>query len=386
MVALCHTHSERAAVAHKMTVLTVVGARPQFIKAAIVSRALARTGIEEVLVHTGQHYDVEMSDIFFRELCLRAPAYNLGIGSGAHGQQTAQMLVELERVIRDTAPDRVLVYGDTNSTLAGALAAAKLAIPVDHVEAGLRSHDRDMPEEINRVLTDQVSDQLYCPTRTAVRNLQREGTTNGVHHTGDVMLDLALSIRGSALAVPLPDGVDEGMYFVATIHRPSNTDDPHQLRRVTAALDDVARCVAPVVLPVHPRLAAALERSAVRLSSVRMLPPVGYREMQGLLLRARGVITDSGGVQKEALFHGRRCLTLRDSTEWLESLDDNWNELVGSDLNALSTRAAQITYDPDRVPSARSQFGDGRAGERIAALVAASGNARRRWHTPNVAG
>jgi len=362
-----------------MTVLTVVGARPQFIKAAIVSRALARAGIHEVLVHTGQHYDVEMSDVFFRELEIRAPDHNLGVGSGSHGQQTAQMLAGLERVMVGAAPDRVLVYGDTNSTLAAALAAAKLAIPVDHVEAGLRSHDRDMPEEINRVLTDDLSDQLFCPTRTAVANLEREGTVQGVHHTGDVMLDLALSARTTALAVPLPAGVEEGKYFVATLHRPSNTDEPVRLQRVAAALDDVARCVGPVVLPVHPRLGAALEQAGVRFGTVRTLPPVGYLEMQGLLLRARGVITDSGGVQKEALFHGRRCLTLRDSTEWVESLADGWNELLGDDLGALNDRAARMTYERDRVPRARALFGDGRAGECIAAIVAASGRTRRRW-------
>jgi len=369
-----------------MVVLTVVGARPQFIKAAIVSRALARAGIHEVLVHTGQHYDVEMSDVFFRELDLRAPAYNLGVGSGSHGEQTAQMLGALERVILDTAPDRVLVYGDTNSTLAGALAAAKLAIPVDHVEAGLRSHDRNMPEEINRILTDRLSDQLFCPTRTAVENLEREGTTQGVHDSGDVMLDLAMSVRASALALPLPAGLDEGKYFVATIHRPSNTDAQVRLQRVAAALDDVARYVAPVALPVHPRLAVALERSGVRFGAVRQLPPVGYLEMQGLLLRARGIITDSGGVQKEALFHGRRCLTLRDSTEWIESLADGWNELLGDDLGALVNHAAQIVYEPDRIPHARALFGDGRAGECIAAIVAATGGARRRWQTPNAIG
>jgi len=365
-----------------MVVLTVVGARPQFIKAAIVSRALVRANVDEVLVHAGQHYDAQMSDVFFRELDIRPPAHNLGVGSGTHGAQTAQMLAALERVMMDHAPDRVLVYGDTNSTLAGAIAAAKLAIPVDHVEAGLRSHDRDMPEEVNRVLTDQLSDQLYCPTQTAVANLQREGATRGVQHTGDVMLDLALCIRASALAVPLPTGIIEGKYFVATIHRPANTDDPNQLRLVTAALEDVARRVAPVVVPVHPRLAAALTRAGIRFARVRTVPPVGYLEMQGLILRALGVITDSGGLQKEALFHGRRCLTLRDSKEWTESLAEGWNELLGENLGALTERAAHITYEPDLVPSARALFGDGHAGECIAAIVAAAGNSRRRWHNP----
>lgn len=367
-----------------MKVLTVVGARPQFIKASTVSRALARLDVREVLVHTGQHYDVDMSDVFFQELDLRAPDFNLGVGSSSHGQQTGQMLAALERVMESVAPDRVLVYGDTNSTVAGALAAAKLHLPVDHIEAGLRSYDRDMPEEINRVMTDVLADQLFCPTLTAVANLEREGATLGVHYTGDVMLDLALHLRTPALATPLQAGLTEGTYFVATIHRPSNTDDPAQLGRVTAALDDVARRVAPVVLPLHPRFAGALARADIRFQHVRTLPPVGYLEMQGLLLRARGVITDSGGVQKEALFHGRRCLTIRDSTEWAETLDDGWNELVGDDLASLGERAARIRYEADRVPPARAHFGDGRAADCIAAIVAVSGDTRRRWRTAPV--
>lgn len=366
-----------------MKILTVVGARPQFIKAAIVSRALVRVDVHEVLVHTGQHYDDEMSDVFFRELGLRAPDYNLGVGSGSHGQQTGQMLTALERVMVHVRPDRVLVYGDTNSTVAGALAAAKLGVPVDHVEAGLRSYDRDMPEEINRVLTDDLSDQLFCPTRTAVANLMREGTMFSVHHSGDVMLDLAFALRAPALETPLQAGLIEGGYFVATVHRPSNTDDPEQLKRLTAALDDVARSVAPIVLPVHPRLAGALARAGIRFEHVRTIPPAGYLEMQGLLLRARGVITDSGGVQKEALFHGRRCLTIRDSTEWAETLVDGWNELVGNDLASLAERAARICYEPDRLPPARALFGDGHAAECIAAQVSVSGGTRLRWRTPS---
>ena len=360
----------------------MVGARPQFIKAAIVSRALARVDVKEVLVHTGQHYDIELSDVFFRELELRTPDFNLGVGSSSHAQQTGQILVALERVMQTVAPDRVLVYGDTNSTLAAALAAAKLAIPLDHVEAGLRSFDRDMPEEINRVLTDHLSDQLFCPTDTAVANLEREGTTFGVLNSGDVMLDLALQLKQRALAAPLQPGLRDGEYFLTTLHRPSNTDHVAQLRRLTAALDEVARRVAPVVLPVHPRLASGLARAGVRFTHVRTLPPVGYLEMQGLLLRARGVMTDSGGVQKEALFHGRRCLTLRDSTEWTETLDEGWNELVGLDPSSLADRAAHLCYEPDRVPAARSLFGDGHASERIASTVSVSSDMRRRWRTP----
>ena len=362
-----------------MIVLTVVGARPQFIKAAVVSRALADVGAREILVHTGQHYDVRMSDIFFRQLEIREPAFNLAIGSSTHGEQTGRMLAELERVMRAVAPDRVLVYGDTNSTLAGALAAAKLALPVDHVEAGLRSFDRDMPEEINRVLTDRVADQLFCPTHTAVANLQREGLTEGALFTGDVMLDLALEVRDLALDAALPPGLQEHEYFVATIHCASNTDDPEQLRRLVEALDDAARLVAPVVLPVHPRLARALERDAVRVSSIRTIEPVGYLEMQGLILRSRGVITDSGGVQKEALFHGKPCMTLRTSTEWVESVDAGMNVLLGNDLSKLADAAAGC--DGSAAPNAHilAMFGDGTASRCIANAVASRAGGRRRW-------
>jgi UDP-GlcNAc3NAcA epimerase len=363
----------------RMTVLTVVGARPQFIKAAVVSRALADAGAREVLVHTGQHYDVRMSDVFFRELQMHEPAYNLGIGSGSHGEQTGRMLADLERVMRQVGPDRVLVYGDTNSTLAGALAAGKLALPVDHVEAGLRSFDKDMPEEINRVLTDRLADQLFCPTHTAVANLQWEGLTEGVLFTGDVMLDLALEARGSARDIALPVGLHENEYFVATIHRAGNTDNPEQLCRIVHALEDVARVVAPVVLPVHPRLAQALERNAVRVDGIRTIEPVGYLAMQGLILRSRGVITDSGGVQKEALFHGKRCVTLRTSTEWVESVDAGMNVLLGDDLSALADEAARCDGSTALDPDILAMFGGGAAARRVADAVISQGSARRRW-------
>ena len=364
-----------------MNVLSVVGARPQFIKAAIVSRALAVAGVREVVIHTGQHYDARMSDVFFHELGMREPDANLGIGSGPHGEQTGRMLAELERVIRDAAPDRVLVFGDTNSTIAGALAAAKLRVPVDHVEAGLRSFDHDMPEELNRVLTDRLSDQLFCPTQTAVTNLQREGIEEAIFFTGDTMLDLALKTRSAALARPLPDGLREGGYFLATIHRASNTDDRARLQNVIDALAGVGRGVAPVILPVHPRLAAALERCSISIGGVRSVDPVGYVAMQGLIARARGVITDSGGVQKEALFHGVPCITLRDATEWVESVDAGLNTLLGDSLESLGDAA--LAADGARaVPaSVLSAFGDGRAGETIAAHVVRAGAQRRRWRS-----
>lgn len=364
-----------------MNVLSVVGARPQFIKAAIVSRALAAVGVREVVIHTGQHYDARMSDLFFHELGMREPDANLGIGSGPHGEQTGRMLAELEKVIRDAAPDRVLVFGDTNSTIAGALAAAKLKVPVDHVEAGLRSFDHDMPEELNRVVTDRLSDQLFCPTQTAVTNLQREGIEDGVFFTGDTMLDLALQTRSSALARPLPKGLQDGGYFLATIHRASNTDKRVRLQNVIAALADVGRGVGPVVLPVHPRLAASLERYAITIGDVRSIEPVGYLAMQSLIARARGVITDSGGVQKEALFHGVPCITLRDATEWVESVDAGLNTLLGDSLELLRD-AALAAGGARTVPSSvLSAFGDGRAGETIASHIVRAGSQRRRWRS-----
>jgi UDP-N-acetylglucosamine 2-epimerase len=361
-----------------MIVLSVVGARPQFIKAAVVSSALVEAGVTEILVHTGQHYDERLSEIFFVQLGLRAPDHHLGIGSASHGEQTGRMLAELERVIERVRPDRVLVYGDTNSTLAGALAAAKMHVPVDHVEAGLRSFDRSMPEEVNRVLTDHVSDQLLCPTGTAVRNLEREGIREGVVHAGDVMLDLALRAREAALATPLPDGIEEGAYFLATVHRPANTDDPSRLAAVMEALAAVGRAVAPVVLPAHPRLAARLGGVGFA-HGVHITEPAGYLEMQGLILRARGVITDSGGVQKEAMFHGVRCLTLRDSTEWVESLEAGMNVLLGDELLRLVEAAAACAGRAETPRPILDAFGGGEAGARIAEVVREAGRERRRW-------
>jgi UDP-N-acetylglucosamine 2-epimerase len=361
------------------SVVAVVGARPQFVKAAIVSRALRTAGVHEVLVHTGQHYDDALSGLFFNELGLPTPDRHLGVGSAPHGEQTGRMVGALEGVIRELQPDRVLVYGDTNSTIAGALAAAKLQVAVDHVEAGLRSFDRDMPEEINRVVTDHVADLLFCPTQTAVQNLEREGIRHGVHLVGDVMLDLALETRDRALSIPLPSAVREGEFFIATIHRASNTDEPVRLRALMNALGRVSREVAPVVLPAHPRLRSRLRDAAVDPDGVRLVEPVGYLEMQGLILRARGVITDSGGVQKEALFHGTRCLTLRDSTEWVESVDAGLNELLGDRLDALPEAAARCgdrTFVPTTV---FEQFGGGHAGDRVAALVVEAGRERLRW-------
>ena len=364
-----------------MRVVSVVGARPQFIKAAIVSRALRAGGIDEILVHTGQHYSDSMSDLFFRDLALPLPDRNLGVGSGTHGEQTGRMLEAIAAVLVEARPDRVLVYGDTNSTIAAALAAAKLQLPVDHVEAGLRSFDRDMPEEVNRVLTDALSDLLFCPTKTAVENLATEGIRDGVHLVGDVMLDLALEVRDSAAPAALPAGVRAGEYFVATVHRASNTDDAARLAEVMRALSRVSNDVAPVVLPAHPRLRGCLTSAGIASNGVRCIEPVGYFEMQGLIRNARGVITDSGGVQKEAAFHGVPCLTLRDTTEWVETVQGGLNRLLGDQLDDLPTAAMECRGARPIPPELLQAFGGGQAGARIAELVAIAAGTRRRWRT-----
>jgi UDP-GlcNAc3NAcA epimerase len=363
----------------RVRVLTVVGARPQFIKAVMVSRALHEAGIEELLVHTGQHYDDRLSEIFFRELGLAPPTFNLGIGSASHGVQTGRMIAAIEDVLEKERPDRVLVFGDTNSTLAGALAASKLQMAVDHVEAGLRSYDRDMPEEVNRVLADHLSDQLFCPTQTAVSQLEREGLTDGVLFVGDVMLDLAVEAREPALRRALPEGLRPGEYFVATIHRPANTDDGARLQSIMQMLESVGREVARVVLPNHPRLAASLGSRRPAPDGVVCIEPVGYLDMQGLVLRARGVLTDSGGLQKEALFHGVPCITLRDTTEWPESVDAGLNVLVGNGLSEVHTLAERCSGQRGVPGGVLDAFGGGRAGQRIAAAVGDAGSSRRRW-------
>lgn len=347
-----------------MLVLTVVGARPQFVKAAVVSRALRRSH-REVLLHTGQHYDDAMSDLFFRELGLPAPDLHLGVGSGTHAEQTGRMLPGIEAAVRDHHPDVVLVYGDTNSTLAGALAAAKLGVAVAHVEAGCRSGDRAMPEEVNRVVADHLSRVLFCPTRVTVENLAREGITAGVHLVGDVMLDLCRerlpeAERRSTLLGDL--GLEPGGYLVATIHRAANTDDPSRLAALVVALGSLEE---PVVFPVHPRTRAALGGAALA-PNVRAIEPVGHLDMLVLLRHARMVLTDSGGVQKEAFFLGTPCLTLREVTEWPETVEAGWNRLVGPDAEAI--RSAVASWKPKGMPP-DGLFGDGRAAERIAVLL-----------------
>jgi len=303
-----------------MLVATVVGARPQFIKAVAVSRALAARGIEELLIHTGQHYDIRLSDLFFSELGLPEPYYNLGIGSATHGRQTGQMLVAIEDVLLRHSPDAAVVFGDTNSTLAGALAAAKRGIPLAHVEAGMRSGDRSQPEEVNRILADHASDLLLAATPTAVENLAAEGLTEGVVLVGDVMYDLWLARRptfgGMRPRVLEERGLTEGGFVLATCHRPHNSDDS---ARLAAILDALAAHDEPVFLPLHPRTRKNLAAAGLLEKYADMLrEPVGYLEMQALLAGARIVVTDSGGLQKEAYFHGRPCLTLMPQSEWVE--------------------------------------------------------------------
>ncbi len=360
-----------------MKILSVVGARPQFIKAAPVSRALRRVA-HEVLVHTGQHYDRGMSAIFFEELQIPEPDYNLGVGSGTHGWQTGQMLIRLEQVLLAECPDGVLVYGDTNSTVAGALAAVKLHIPVAHVEAGLRSYNRCMPEEHNRVLTDHAADLLLCPTQTAVDNLADEGIAQGVYLVGDVMLDAVLYNVG--LAEECSDLLSQlaltpGGYALATVHRPGNTDDPARLREILAALAEIGGEM-PVVFPAHPRTQRAMEALGLPSSHslregseggsrLHVIEPVGYLDMLVLEKNARLILTDSGGVQKEAYFFAVPCLTLREETEWVETVESGWNRLVGAQRIAIVS-AAQASWPAGSPPSV---FGDGHAADRVADLL-----------------
>lgn len=354
-----------------ITIVTIIGARPQFIKAAPLSRALRAAGAREVLVHTGQHYDRSMSDVFFEELEVPRPDHNLGVGSLPHGAQTGRMLEAVEQVLLRERPDWVLVYGDTNSTLAGALAAVKLHVPVAHVEAGLRSFNRRMPEEINRVLTDQVSDRLYTPTATAAEHLRREGAApERVRPVGDVMYDAALyfgarSEERSRVLEAL--GLAPKGYVLGTVHRAENTDDPARLEAVFQGLASVAE-ECPVVVPVHPRTRAALEgrglldRVAAR---VRLVDPVGYLDMVRLERNARLIATDSGGVQKEAFFHRVPCVTLREETEWTELVELGWNRTVpptSAAALAAGVRAGLGSRGREGRP-----YGDGDAAVRIAA-------------------
>ncbi|WP_372790945.1 non-hydrolyzing UDP-N-acetylglucosamine 2-epimerase [Paraconexibacter sp.] len=347
-----------------MRVLTVIGNRPQFVKAAAVSRRLQEVA-DEILVHTGQHYDDEMSAVFFSELGVPRPSLELELGTGSNTEQTARMLTALAPVIGEHRPDVVLVYGDTNSTLAGGLAAAQAGVPVAHVEAGMRSFDRAMPEELNRVLTDHLSSLLLCSSDVPAEHLAREHVVGDVEIVGDVMVDVALLVQPRAREddAPLRDaGVQAGEYVLVTAHRAGNVDDPERLRRL---VDLLLALPCPVVLPLHPRTGARLDAQGwlddlLAAEHVRLTPPLGYLAFTALLTRARAMLTDSGGVQKEAYLAGVPCVTLRDTTEWTETVDAGWNVLV--DLDRDAALAALDRVVPEHRPML---YGDGRAGERV---------------------
>lgn len=358
-----------------VNILTVVGARPQFVKAAVVSRAVAkandrsRGSVREVIVHTGQHFDSNMSDVFFDEMRIPRPDHHLGIGGGSHGAMTGRMLESIERIALDVRPDWLLVYGDTNSTLAGALAAAKLHVPVAHVEAGLRSFNRAMPEEINRVLTDHLATLLFAPTDAAVRNLAREGIAGpGVRRVGDVMFDAAQFYgrfaSPSDTVRMLVEGLTSG-FHLATVHRAENTDDPARLTGIMGALAELSGRV-PVILPLHPRTRRSLAGWHPP-PGLHVLEPVGYFDMVWMLQRCRGVLTDSGGLQKEAFFFGRHCLVLRDETEWVELVEQGFNEVVGVDPRRIIERAERL-FD-GTIANPPPLYGDGHAGEQVLAAL-----------------
>lgn len=362
-----------------MKIVTVVGARPQFVKAATLSAAIAAYrkqggAFEEVMVHTGQHYDPNMSQVFFDQLEVPRPKYNLAVGSGSHGAMTGKMLGAVEQILVDEKPDWLLVYGDTNSTLAGALAAAKLHVPVCHVEAGLRSFDKRMPEEVNRILTDHVSELLLCPTQAAIVNLKNEGVTKGVHHVGDVMYDAALmfaKVAGSADEVLARYGLAAKSFMLATVHRAENTDDPQRLDGILSALSNLASEACPVFLPLHPRTRATLKNRGLgplleRNPALKTVEPIPFLDMIVLEQQAKLILTDSGGVQKEAYFQRVPCVTLRDETEWVETVEAGWNQLAGADRARIEQAAA--TAKPGRPID---EYGSGNAAGQVLDLLLA---------------
>ncbi|MBU4269155.1 MAG: UDP-N-acetylglucosamine 2-epimerase (non-hydrolyzing) [Acidobacteria bacterium] len=358
--------------------MTVVGSRPQFIKAAMVSRAIVARNqrgenqqIIEEIIHTGQHYDENMSDIFFQQMHIPEPAVNLNTGSGSHGEMTGRMLEKIEKEIVMRNPDWVLVYGDTNSTLAGALAAAKLHVSVAHMEAGLRSYNKGMPEEINRILTDHVSSLLFCPTKVAIANLAKEGISRGVHHVGDVMYDASLvfdEIAGVRSRILDTLDLEPGKYLLATVHRAENTDDPTRLQSILSAFSAMNE---RVVFPIHPRTRSRLDALNLKsnITNLKFIDPVSFLDMVQLEKNARVILTDSGGVQKEAYFHGVPCVTLRDETEWVETVAAGWNVLAGTDADRIiaSTRSLNIPVEHGML------FGDGSAAGKITDLLVKMG-------------
>jgi len=348
-----------------MKIVSIVGARPQFIKAAAISRIIRKTqGINEILIHTGQHYDDKMSAVFFSELNIPYPDHNLEIGSGTHAFQTGRMMQGIEAILIKEKPDWTLVYGDTNSTLAGSLASAKLHIPLAHVEAGLRSFNKAMPEEINRIVTDRISDLLFAPTYTAINNLSREGLSNVTRFTGDVMYDSILYYQEKVLHSPdvktIPDLPEE--YILATVHRAENTDNQENIRNIFSALSEADF---PVILPIHPRTAKIVSGTLKIGQNIRIIEPVGYLEMLKLTMGAIKIVTDSGGLQKEAYFLGRPCITIRTETEWIETLHDGWNIVTGTHPEKIKNAIAASR--PSAIQG--TEFGDGKASEKIVTLL-----------------
>lgn len=357
-------------------ILTVVGARPQFIKVSPVSHAIREHGnFSEVLVHTGQHYDDNMSRVFFDELRIAPPRYNLDVGSGGHGEQTGEMLKRLEPIMVKERPGLMLIYGDTNSTLAGALVASKLHIPVAHVEAGLRSFNRKMPEEINRVVADHLSSLLFCPTKTAVKNLKNEGITQNVFNTGDVMYDVAkrFSRKSNDKKFTLSRlGISRHGYVLVTVHRAENTDDKDRLTHILSALSTLAASM-PVVFPMHPRTRKMVQKfglSAV-LKKINVIEPAGFLDMIGLESNASLIMTDSGGVQKEAYFHRVPCVTLREETEWVETVSAGWNRVAKRLTRDAILAAAHAMLRPNAKRKTIAEYGSGHAAEKIVRRIAA---------------
>jgi UDP-GlcNAc3NAcA epimerase len=359
-------------------IITIIGARPQFVKAAVLSRLIKsdewNSKFEEILVHTGQHYDKNMSDVFFDEMGIPYPKYNLEIGSGSHGKMTGEMLIRLEEVLLTEEPDIVLVYGDTNSTLAGALAAAKLNIPVAHIEAGLRSFWKKMPEEQNRIVTDHLSTTLFCPTTTAVKNLKAEGITKGVHNVGDIMLDahlhysMVLKERNTTTKnglneldnLNIPDGEE---FYLLTIHRAENTDSLIKLSSIVDAINSVPKIA---VIPLHPRTKKQMNKFGLQFNDhVKVINPVGFLDFLSLLLKCSFVVTDSGGIQKEAFFAKKPCITLREQTEWIETVNSGWNKTIGTNRELIIESLLNIN-----MPSLQEyEFGNGKAGSSILDLM-----------------
>lgn len=351
-----------------MKIVTILGARPQFIKAAALSRVIRqRIDFEEVIVHTGQHYDENMSEVFFRQMQIPRPDYRFEVSSKRHGEMTGKMMADVEEVLLTEKPDVVLVYGDTNSTLAGALAAKKLHLKLAHVEAGLRSHNMVMPEEINRVLTDRISDYLFCPSPNAANNLRMEGFDHfaaSIFDVGDIMKDVARFYHDSDVpaSLELPE-----KFALATLHRAENTDSPERIQDLVAAFNTIAQGL-PIVLPLHPRTRSRLAETDLKLDkNIIIMPPVGYLEMISLLKKCELVITDSGGLQKEAYFFSKYCVTVREETEWVELVNNGYNIVVGTDKNRILHAVTELRNKP--FPVIQELYGNGRTAEKIADIL-----------------